>query len=388
MHNTDRAAQAGRRVVDNIVQPAIHFILAFGARCAVLLHAMTVAHAHGLAFGDGVSPASMGMVDLPQSQVISYDRNFIDQLRGETPWIGQTTRKTIEQNNGSQLRLYMYQTIGPNTTQAAEGTVGAGLKANVIANTTAIGQYADFINVSDIAIQTVIDPALENLGSLMAYRLAQTCNIIVQNTADASIAVDPTVNSRSKAYNVPLATVDITAVVQSLLGRNVRPLEGGFMGGIIHPYVVGDVLNDNSNNGLVDVIKRTTEGVQRLRELSSSDNESVPVVEWAGVRFGTSTFVKQTPNYQGHAGYTALRTYIIGKDALFTISLGAKDNTNIGDGDWRNLETWVKRLTEPSGYDPARMIGGFASYNAKMAAALVPDSTQRVRIIDSVSNIS
>ena len=383
-----KAAEAfANRIFNYVILPLVALILALGSHFAVLIKQVAGFYALGLCYGDGVSPASMQMVDLPQSQVMAYDKTFVESLKAETPWVRTTTRKTLEQNSGNQLKLFMYQNLGPNPVQAAEGTVGTGLKAQVLNNYSTIGQYADFVNVSDIAMQTSLDDTLLALSKLLGYRLAQTINLIVQSTADAAAAIDASVNSHSKAYNVPVATTDITTNVQSLSGRNVLPFANGTFTGVVHSFIVGDFINDNANNGITDVLKRTAEGAQKLRELPSPDGDMVPVLDWGGVRFHQSTLVKQTPNYQGH-GTTALRTYIIGADALFTISLGAKDNTDIGDGDWRNLEVWMKRITEPSGYDPSRMIGGFASYNCKMTASLPPDVVQRLRYFDAVPVVS
>jgi hypothetical protein len=78
----------------------------------------------------------------------------------------------------------------------------------------------------------------------------------------------------------------------------------------------------------------------------------------------------------------------VGKDGVIGVSFGAKENTQIGDGNWRNLNVWVRRLTEPSGYDPSRMIGGFASYNTMYTATLPPDPVQRIRYIDAISTVS
>lgn len=384
---TQAAAAFGHRLFAYVILPMVALLCALGGRVAFFLGAMGTMYATGLALGDGVSPASMGMVDLPQSQVMAYDKEFVESLKAETPWVRCTTRKTLEQNSGNQLKLFMYQNLGPNTTQAAEGTVSTGLKAQVLNNYSTIGQYADFVNTSDISMQTSLDDTLLALSKLMGYRLAQTVNLIVQSTADAAAGVDASVNAHSKAYNVPVATTDITTNVQSLSGRNVLPFANGTYTGVVHSFIVGDFINDNANNGITDVLKRTAEGAQALRELPSPDGDMVPVLDWGGVRFHQSTLVKQTPNYQGH-GATALRTYIVGQGALFTISLGAKDNTDINDGNWRNLEVWMKRLTEPSGYDPSRMIGGFASYNAKMTASLPPDPVQRLRFFDAVPVVS
>ena len=175
--------------------------------------------------------------------------------------------------------------------------------------------------------------------------------------------------------------------VQSLTGVNAMPFEAAHFTGVIHPFSIGDVLTNVDPNQITDVLKRTAEGQEKLRELPAPDGDNVIVMEWGGARFHQSTFVKKTPNYDGTT-QTALRTYIVGKDAVIGISFGAKENTQIGEGDWRNMQVWVRRLTEPSGYDPSRMIGGFASYNTMYTATLPPDPVMRLRYIDAVSNIT
>jgi hypothetical protein len=150
---------------------------------------------------------------------------------------------------------------------------------------------------------------------------------------------------------------------------------------------VGDVLVDKNNNSLADVLKRTAEGNERLKELPAPDGDAITVLDWGGATFFQSTFVKTTANYSATT-QTALRTYLVGKDGVISISFGAKENTQIGEGNYRNLNVWVRRLTEPSGYDPSRMIGGFASYNTMFTATLPPDTVMRIRYIDAVSAIS
>jgi hypothetical protein len=215
----------------------------------------------------------------------------------------------------------------------------------------------------------------------MAYRLAQVINLIIQNTADGASIVDPKVAMTPLGTN--LTAQDITAAAQSLAAVNALPFENGRYTGVIHPLIVGDLLMSTQPNGITDVLKRTAEGQERLRELPSPDGDAVTVIDWGGVSFHQSTLVKQT----GTAP-VKLRTYVIGRDGLIGVSFGAKENTNIGDGDWRNLNVWVRRLTEPSGYDPSRMIGGFASYNTMYTCTLPPDPVQRIRYIDAPSAIT
>ena len=353
MRNDSQAAQRGKQFFQRVVVPFVEFICAMGSMSAIYLGG--VGKAHALVLGVGVSPASNLTSNLPQSVVTSFDKVFISNLKGNTAWVRATSRRQLDENSGNKLVLFMYENLpAPPVTQAPEGTIQTGLTISVVQNTSTIGNYADYMNISTYALQTAIDPALEALGQQMAYRLAQLINIIVQNTVDGANAIDPLVGHLSKTGSATLQTTDITTAVQSLQGVNALPFEDGRYFGIIHPFSVGDVLVDKTNNSLADVLKRTAEGNERLKELPAPDGDAVTVLDWGGATFFQSTFVKQTPNYSGTA-QTGLRTYLTGQDGVIGISFGAKENTQIGDGNWRNLNVWVRRLTEPSGYDPSRI---------------------------------
>jgi hypothetical protein len=348
MRNNSTAATRGQAFFEKFIVPVIEFLCAFGA--SAIAYTGAVGKAHALVLGVGVSPASNLTTNLPQSTVTQFDKVFIENLKAETPWVRQTSRRMLDEHSGNKLVLFMYQNLpAPPLTQAPEGTIQTGLTVTVVQNTSTMGNYADYANISSYALQTAIDPALEALGVQMAYRLAQVINLLIQTTVDGAAIVDPLVNI--PPLGTTLTAQDITSAVQSLAAVNALPFENGRMGGIIHPLIVGDLLIDTGPNGITDILKRTAEGQERLRELPSPDGDSVTVIDWGGVTFHQSTLVKQT----GVAPDITLRTYIIARDGVIGISFGAKENTQIGDGDWRNIQVWVRRLTEPSGYDPSRI---------------------------------
>jgi hypothetical protein len=387
MRSTSVAAMRGRVFFQKFVVPFIEFACAFGSQAVLYTGNVGKVHAHGV-LAIGVSPASNLTTNLPQSVVTTYDKVFVENLKAETPWVRCTSRRAIDENAGNRLVLYMYQNLpAPPLTQAPEGTIQTGLTVAVVQNTSIMMNFADYANISTYALQTAIDPTLEALGVQMAYRMAQVINTLLQNTADGASVIDPLVAVGSKVGDATVTSDDIIIAAQSLAGVNALPFEGGRFTGVIHPHIVGDILLDKTNNSLVDVVKRTAEGNQRLTELPAPDGDSVTLIDWGGVSFHQSTLVKQTPDYSG-TELTALRTYIIGRDGLIGVSFGARENTQIGDGNWRNLQVWVRRITEPSGYDPSKMIGGFASYNCMYTATLPPDPVQRIRYIDAVSAIA
>jgi len=381
MRYTSSAAERGKVFFKKFLIPVIEFICAVGGSFISFTGQVGKVHS-ALVLGVGVSPASNLTTNLPQSVVTQWDKVFIANLKAETPWVRCTSRRQLDEASGNKLALFMYQNLpAPPLTQAPEGTIQTGLTVTVVQNTSTIGNYADYANISTYALQTAIDPALEALGVQMAYRLSQVINLIIQNTADGAAAVDPKVAMVPLGANV--TAQDITAAAQSLAAVNALPFDNGRYTGVIHPLIVGDILMSTQPNGITDVLKRTAEGQEKLRELPSPDGDSLTVIDWGGVSFHQSTLVKQT----GTAP-VKLRTYVIAKDGVIGISFGAKENTAIGDGDWRNIQVWVRRITEPSGYDPSKMIGGFASYNTMYTATLPPDPVQRIRYFDAATALT
>jgi len=375
-------------IATRVIAPIVWFLLTIGSAFAFYLKLQAHAQVLAAQLNDGVSPASMRTSNLPQSQVIHYDKNFIKNLKANTIFPRLCERRELPLNSGNTLELFMYQTLGANTVQAPEGTVGAGITVSVSQNSSQIGQYADYVNLSDMARATAIDPTLENIQKELAYRLGLSMSIITRNTIDGAGTIDSSVYANTKtSANSPFTRSDVTTNIQSMAGRNIQTFDRGKYAGAIHPFIVGDTVNDSTNNSLVDVLKHTIEGQMRLEELPAPDGDEVQVMDWGGATFYQTTLVTQTPNFLS-SGKTALRTYLVGEDGVIAISLGKKEGTQIGDGDWRNLQLWMRKLDEPSGFDPSRMIGGFTSYNTKYTVTLVPDTTMRLRYVDSVSNVA
>jgi len=390
MKHIERDATFARRrewLIRRIWWPIVYAITLLGSSIMLLVKQEGRALATQARVGAGYSPASNTTANLPQSTVNYYDKNFIENLKAETPYYRCVERRPLPENSGNTLNLFEYVPFGPDLAQAPEGTVQSGETINVLTDKIAIGNYADYLNYSRFSLQLAIDPAVENGGKELAYQCAETVSYLIKNTTDGIPTIDASALEQN-AYNVPFAKNNITTAVASLRQRNVKPMEGGNFCGIICPFCWGDALNDNTNNSFTDVLKRSVEGTDLLKELPGGEGEYVTVMEWAGVRWYDTSIVTQTPNYLTHAGVTAFRTYIYGKDGVIAVSMGAKENTELGDGDWRNLKVIVKRYDDATVSDPAMMIGGSAAYNFNFAVGVVPDTTARVRMIDAPTLIT
>lgn len=290
--------------------------------------------------------------------------------------------------------MFMYVPLAANTSQTSEGTVGSSLSVSVLNTTATIGEYADYANFSSLSLATAIDNTVENVAREMSYRLGESLSGLVRATADGANAIDSSVLVQLAASSTTVFTTlslsQIRNSVQSLAGRSVRPFDEASKAfcGVIHPFALGDVLADNSNDAPIDILKHTPVGLAKMEDLVSVDLTEVIELPSSGVHFFQSNLVTTTSNYKGVTGLTGIRTYIFGRDGIFSIKLGAQGDTGFGDGEWQNIKCNIVQNAAPSVADPEGLIPGWTSYKVHFTTSLGPDTTIRIREIDAASAIS
>ena len=340
------------------------------------------------------SPAGNQLSNLPQSTVKYYDKRFRENLKAQTPFVACAERLDLPMKSGNQYEMFMYVPLAANTNQTTEGTVGSSLSVSVLNTTATIGEYADYANFSSLSLATAIDNTVENVAKEMSYRLGESLSALVRATADGASSIDASVltelASSSTSSFTALSLSQIRNSVQSMAGRAIRPFDEASKAfvGVIHPFALGDVLADNSNDSPIDILKHTPVGQARMEDLVSVDLTEVIELPSTGVHFFQTNLVTKTSNYNGITGLTALRTYIFGKDGIFAINLGAQGDTTYGDGEWRNIKCNVVQNAEPTVADPEGLIPGWTSYRVHFTTSLGPDTTIRQRQIDAASAIS
>jgi hypothetical protein len=340
------------------------------------------------------SPAGNQLANLPQSTVKFYDKKFRENLKAQTPFVACSERLQLPMNSGNQYEMFMYVPLAANVTQTTEGTVGSPLSVSVLTTTATIGEYADYANFSSLSLATAIDNTVENVAREMSYRLGESLSALVRATADGANSIDSSVlvqlAATSTSSFTALSLSQIRNSVQSLAGRSVRPFDEAskLFCGVIHPFALGDVLADNSNDSPIDILKHTPVGQAKMDELVSVDLTEVIELPSSGVQFFQTNLVTQSNNYKSVAGLVGLRTYIFGRDGIFSINLGAKGDTGYGDGEWRNIECNIMQNVAPTVADPEGLIPGWTSYRVHFTTSLGPDTTIRIREIDAASAIS
>ena len=394
MLNLNRVERASK-LVAGVVLFLFEMIAALGGGIWVGLQVMlhTAGGAAVLAIvRDGFSPTSMQSGNTPQAALTThYNKNFTENLKARTVHLRLCTRFPMPAHAGQVFRNFMIQPLTANTTQATEGTVGAGRSVAINYQDYQLGQWADFLNISDKAFITSISDDLVNYEREMAYALALTIDDLVMAYFDYLRTLDSkTANQDVLTGNYQMTKQQIEQVPFSMEGQNILPMDMGYYCGKIHPFFIGDLLAlDNSNNSIVDILKHTPEGLMKLEELPDGpDGDEVKYIELCGARWMRSTNCTQTTGSQSAvstaSGLTAIRTYIAGKDAMVAIKLDRPDRTNIDDGNYRNMTLWRGEYKPGNVADPAGVVGAGTSYNAILAFGVPPDTTSRARCFDAV----
>lgn len=395
--NLNRVNRWAYLLAHYVFVPSMQLALALLAPLMAMAIALQLTVTHGLrafgvaahqsAFNDGFSPASMNSGNTPQASLVThYNRNFIENLKARLVHLRLCTRVPMPAKAGQVFRNFMIQPLSGNTTQTTEGTVGTGITATTQYQDYQLGQWADFLNISDKAFVTSISDDLVNYEREMAYRLGLTVDNLVMAFFDYLRTLDSkTANQDATVGPYALTHQQIEQVPFSLEGQNVLPMDMGYYAGKIHPFFIGDLMAlDNSNNSVVDILKHTPEGLMKLEELPNGpDGDEVKFIELAGARWMRSTNCTKTPNYQA-SGNTAIRTYIAGKDAMVAVKLDRPDRTDIADGKPKNMRLWRGEYKLGNQADPAGLVGAGTSYNAILAFGVPPDTTSRARCFDAV----
>jgi N4-gp56 family major capsid protein len=327
------------------------------------------------------SPASVvtSTSGLSHLAAVYYDRVAVENLKPNLPFVAVTSRRKLPDRNGRTIQLYGYDLLSGNTTPGAEGTVGTGINPTTSVRNTTVNQFFDFASFSDILVETAIDPIVENTAAEMGFRAATTANTLARLEFEAEATADTTIVI-SGTDNEFLSASLARQAVFSLRGADVRPMADGMFPGIIHPFAGYDLMNDNTAGGVIDVLKYHKEGSEELQR----GVQGYRVIDISGIRFIETTTTSTYSSFPS-SGKTGYGTYVVGQDAVFSVSLGA---TEIPEQ--RNYQIIVRNW-EPSAADPARLVGASCAYNFKYGVLRVPQAASlhpRFRVIKTEASIS
>lgn len=280
------------------------------------------------------------------AQAVFYKKSALDILRTKFQFAQAGVPDVLPKQSGRTVQWYRYSNLTTNTTPATEGTVGTGqaLTSHIVAAT--VSQYADYISISDLMIDTAIDPVVQNAADILGYRGGLTCDTIVKNVLDTE-----NTGCAQSALGTYLRVADLRNARHQLQALNVQPFEGGDFLAIAHPFATYDVVNDPAAGGLGDIVKYTAP--QNSALVKYEDRGTIASV--GGCKLVESTNIAVSSS--------TYRTYIFGKGALGIVDLEGRGPAKVVDPNKQRFNVRVIRDDGNNLANPEGLIGAAVSYN-------------------------
>ena len=154
-----------------------------------------------------------------------YDRNLLERalpvlLYGK---FGQT--RPLPKNMGDRITFRRYASLPVNTTALTEGVTPAGKSLSASEIYATMGQYGDYVMITDKLLDLGLDPILMEAGDLLGEQAGLTIDTLHRNVllAGSSVRLANAVAGRTDIVSKPLL-IDINSIIRTLEGNNAKKI--------------------------------------------------------------------------------------------------------------------------------------------------------------------
>lgn len=316
---------------------------------------------------------------LNHGATVWYNRRALDQLKKRFRFYNACEPDMIPRRSGKTVQWFRYTLLGANTTPAAEGTVG---NSNTLQSTTVSGtiaEYSDFITVSTLLDETIIDPIVQNASEQLGYSAGLSVDTIIKTEFDSntSAVLNPGTISTYATIN------DFRRCKALLEGADIRPKDERYYYAILHPYIVYDVKSDNTSGGFIDLMKSAYMGQgQNAPYLEANNPFDEPIGMVENIKMWATTNVTTS----GSSPNVLYSCYVVGRGAVGAVDLQGSGPSKIEDPSKQQFKINVIR-GGPQIADPAGMIGAAVSYRYVFLAKTLDSTNLRYRIFKADASL-
>lgn len=295
----------------------------------------------------GTTTQSPGIA--PMNNVTYFARKGLDRLMANFYFTQVGNPYPLPMKSGRTIQWFRRGLPPADTAPKSDGVIPNPIPQTANTLTSTVEEYGDFMSSSTLWDETNIDDAEANgMVEDLSYQASISADTI------ARLEVDSNVNSMVDTLGSTLSAADFKAQVSIMKGINVRPYANGDFMAIVHPYVVYDLIADNTAGGFIDATK-----YQNGQAVLNGEIGKI-----GGCRIMESTNVGTdgvaAPN-------TKYYTYIFGNGAFGIVDLAGRGPTKVTDPMNQRFDLWVGK-GGPAGWDPTGTIGTYVSYRFVFAA--------------------
>lgn len=247
-----------------------------------------------------------------------YEKALLQRLTPELVFTKYGQKKSAPKNEGMTVNFRRFNAVDPKTTALTEGVTPDGSALTVSTVTATVGQYGDYVKITDLLDMTGIDPVVTEMAQVLGESAGLTIDTLVRDVVVNGTNVQYANGKTSRAAVVAgdnLTSTEIRKAVRTLRSNNVKPLEGGYYIGIVDPATAYDLMNDT----LWQDVSKYNGG----QEIISGE-----IGKLCGVRFVETSNVSTVSN-GADTPINLHQTMIIGADAYGVVDIAGTSKPQI-----------------------------------------------------------
>lgn len=280
----------------------------------------------------------------------------------------------IPQKNTTVAKFRRYNALPITTTPLTEGITPDGSPLTVTDYTAQLAQYGDFVEITDVVLDTVDDPVMEQATEVLSEQAAQSIETMRFNILAAGTNVQYANGSSRSAVNTPLSLTlqrgatralarqnarHITNIVRSTPDYGTEQVAASYIA-FVHPDLENDIRN---MTGYVPI--------ERYGTLTPWENEIGKVEQ---VRYLSSTIFQPFQSAGGSPGSPATVLSTNGTNAdVYPILFIAKDAYGIVPLKGKNALDVMVVNPHPTNTDPLAQ-RGTAGWKSMQTAVILNDA--------------
>jgi N4-gp56 family major capsid protein len=262
-----------------------------------------------------------------------YKKMALDNLEANLYFQQLAKHDSISANSGLTWNAMRYSKIASSTTVIpSEGTVPSETVLSVVSSSVTLGQYGQWVLISDLAIKSHRDTVIPSAVKELSYTGAKSIDEVVRTSLSAGTNYFAnSVAALSDMFTTDtLDAEDIRKIVSNFGNNDVRPFDGGAYVGVYSHYQTFDLKGDTAGGGFVDISKYNNADKLYNGEIGKMWN--MRILETSQITSTTAGTSAATQVYTGYA---------LGANAVMDVDLASMP-----------FEVFVKGLGSAGADDP------------------------------------
>lgn len=311
---------------------------------------------------------------------VFYKKKGLDRLQKKFVFREACMDDMLPKMAGRTCQWYRYNNLSAVTSNTTEGTVGTPVAMTSRTVSSTVSQYTSFITISDLLVDTAIDPIVQNASELLGYQGGLTVDNVTRAVIDAEATQAQSTSPGLLPLGAYLRVADLRNARHQMQAVDIEPFEDGQFLAYFSPFNTYDLINDPAVGGLADTFKYTSPQTSAL--VKYEDRGLVTNI--GGCKLVETTNAKSW-------GSSVYRGYVFGKGGIGALDLEGRGPNKVSDPSKQRFN--IKVIKGGGNIaDPEGVIGAAVSYNFIYTTAILDGpatigGAYRYRVIDVTSSI-